>query len=266
MTAQGQRRLDFDPPPDPRVRNAVFGRFAWPAGPRHWTACPGEVTSQVSLDVSPAPSAPESVPASSLGLVGLLVLRLRDCPVAAGGRRAERRRRTRRAAGHHLLYGVGAGALEPCGCTSDPLGDVARMTGVVRRAGPAAARAAGRRGQPHLSGRRGAGTRLAEGADLRAAFLATELARLPLGGVGSGRGRPGPRAGAGASRAAGGQRDGGAGVVAPSRLREVGGIRIGILGLADPALARRFGWRGGGPRGGRAAGRPRDLRARAPSW
>src|SRR4051812_18514630 len=26
------------------------------------------------------------------------------------------------------------GTLEPCGCTSDPLGDVARMTGVIRRA------------------------------------------------------------------------------------------------------------------------------------
>src|SRR4051812_21272691 len=31
--------------------------------------------------------------------------------------------------------GAVQGALEPCGCTSDPLGDIARMTGLVRRAG-----------------------------------------------------------------------------------------------------------------------------------
>src|SRR5688500_15190378 len=34
-----------------------------------------------------------------------------------------------------VLFYTGAvkGTLEPCGCTSDPLGDIARMTGLVRR-------------------------------------------------------------------------------------------------------------------------------------
>ena len=31
------------------------------------------------------------------------------------------------------------GTLEPCGCTSDPLGDIARVTALVRGTGPAGA-------------------------------------------------------------------------------------------------------------------------------
>ena len=84
--------------------------------------------------------------------------------------------------------------------------------------------------------------RLGEGADLRAAFLAAELARLPLGGSALGemdlaRGpeRVTPR------RLAANLT--GAPFVEPSRLREVGGIRVGVMGLVDPALARRFSWR-----------------------
>ena len=32
-------------------------------------------------------------------------------------------------------------------------------------------------------------------------------------------------------------------VVDQAPIREVGGIKIGVLGLSDPALARRFGWK-----------------------
>jgi hypothetical protein len=137
------------------------------------------------------------------------------------------------------------GALEPCGCTSDPLGDFARMTGVVRGAGrPSDVLVvdAGDLTYPDAE----VPERLAEGADLRAAFLAAELGRLPLGGSALGE----------MDLARGAERVvpkrlaanvGGAPVVEPSRLREVGGIRIGLLGLADPAVARRFGWKAEDP-------------------
>jgi hypothetical protein len=137
------------------------------------------------------------------------------------------------------------GALEPCGCTSDPLGDIARMTGVVRRAGTAAQVLLVDAGNLLYAGAE-VPARLAEGADLRAAFLASELGRLPLGGVALGE----------TDLARGPERVlprrlavniTGAPFVEPSRIREVGGIRIGILGLADPELVRRSGWRAEDP-------------------
>ncbi len=137
------------------------------------------------------------------------------------------------------------GALEPCGCTSDPLGDISRMTGVVRRAGPPTQVLLVDAGNLLYTGAE-VPARLAEGADLRAAFLATELGRLPLGGVALGE----------VDLARGAQRVtprrlaanvSGPTFVQPSQLREVGGIRIGILGLADPELARRQGWKAEDP-------------------
>ena len=130
------------------------------------------------------------------------------------------------------------GTLEPCGCTSDPLGDVARMTGVVRRAGkeaPVLVVDAGNLTYP--AGELPASRR--EAADLRAAFLASELPRLPFAGSALGesdlaRGaehvKP-PRLAANLS----------APFVVPSRLEEVGGIKIGVFGLADPAVAATLG-------------------------
>src|ERR1043165_5028158 len=73
------------------------------------------------------------------------------------------------------------GTLEPCGCTSDPLGDVARMTGVVRRArqeGPVLLVDAGALSYPPPE----VPARRREAADLRAGFLATELPKLPFAG------------------------------------------------------------------------------------
>ena len=130
------------------------------------------------------------------------------------------------------------GALEPCGCTSDPLGDVSRLTGVVRRAGSPKNVLLVDAGD--LIYPREVPKNRVEGADLRAEFLATELSRLPFGGAAIGA----ADLAAGADKvephrlAANWQ---GVPFLEPSRIREVGGIRIGILGLADPALAQRFG-------------------------
>jgi hypothetical protein len=133
------------------------------------------------------------------------------------------------------------GALEPCGCTSDPLGDITRMTSLIRRAGPRSRVLLVDAGDLLYPGSE-VPPRLAEGADLRATFLARELGRLPFGGAAVGEmdlargvGRVVPR------RLAANLAE--APFLEPSRLLEVGGIRIGILGLMDPALARRFGWR-----------------------
>src|SRR4051812_21986263 len=73
------------------------------------------------------------------------------------------------------------GTLEPCGCTSDPLGDVARMTGVVRRArkeGPVLVVDAGNLAYPATE----VPPQRREAADLRAGFLAAELPKLPFAG------------------------------------------------------------------------------------
>jgi hypothetical protein len=130
------------------------------------------------------------------------------------------------------------GTLEPCGCTSDPLGDVARMTGVVRRArkeGPVLLVDAGNLSYPATE----VPARRREAADLRAAFLAAELPKLPFAGSALGdsdlsRGpaqvKP-PRLAANLN----------APFVVPSRLEDVGGIKVGIFGLADPAAAAATG-------------------------
>ncbi len=181
-------------------------------------------------------------PRSSL-LVTLLVPALLLSARAAAAEPAAAAPKERRAT---IFYtGSVRAALEPCGCTSDPLGDFARMTGVVRGAGPASAVLLVDAGDLTYPGPE-VPERLAEGADLRAAFLARELARLPLAGSALGeadlaRGADKvvpPRLAANVS---------GAPSVQGSQLREVGGIRVGILGVADPALARRFGWRAEDP-------------------
>jgi hypothetical protein len=140
------------------------------------------------------------------------------------------------------------GVLEPCGCTSDPLGDVARLTGLVRRAaggGKALLLDAG-----NLTyAASGIDERRAEGADLRAEFLANELGKLPFGGSALGeadlaRGleRVTPR-----RLAANLTAPAGAPVLPEAPIREVAGIKIGVLGLSDPALGRRLGWKAEDP-------------------
>ena len=131
------------------------------------------------------------------------------------------------------------GALEPCGCTSDPLGDIARVTALVRSAKPAGAALlvdAGNLTYP-------AGeipSRKQEAADLVASFLAQEMTRLPFGGSALGatdlvRGvaKIQPRRLAANLDSLP--------FVEPSRVRLVGGITFGVFGLVDPALAREKG-------------------------
>src|SRR5206468_11927162 len=78
-----------------------------------------------------------------------------------------------------------------------------------------------------------------EAADLRAAFLAAELPRLPFGGAalgetdlarGPGQVKP-LRLAANVA----------APFVAASRLEEVGGIKVGVFGVADPAAVEAVG-------------------------
>ncbi len=131
------------------------------------------------------------------------------------------------------------GTLEPCGCTSDPLGDFSRMTALVRRAAHKGAVLFVDAG--NMSYPRGAiSARKQESADLVAAFWAREVSRLPLGGVGLGeadaaRGveRIQPK------RLAANLAD--AAFVAPSVVKQVGGISVAVMGLAEPALARKLG-------------------------
>ncbi len=131
------------------------------------------------------------------------------------------------------------GTLEPCGCTSDPLGDIARVTALVRRTargGAAILVDAGNLTYP-------AGeipSRKQEAADLVAGFLAQELTRLPFGGSALGetdlaRGfakvQP-QRLAANLDRLA---------FIEPSRIKLVGGIKIGVFGLVDSDLAQEKG-------------------------
>lgn len=142
-----------------------------------------------------------------------------------------------------VVFYTGAvhGMLEPCGCTSDPLGDIARLTGLVRREVKARAGAvllvdAGNLSyplEPVPPNRR-------EAADLKAAFLARELGKLPFGGsaVGESDLARGPDKVAPARLAA---NLAGAAFAVPAQVRRVGGIAIGVFGVADPEAARAAG-------------------------
>ncbi|HVT07722.1 MAG TPA: multiheme c-type cytochrome [Polyangia bacterium] len=131
------------------------------------------------------------------------------------------------------------GTLEPCGCTSDPLGDVARYAALVRaaaKAGPTLLLDGGGMSFPESSTPKEKPANL-----LRAKFLARTLETL------------GPPFAAGLAETDVPDRGGEvvprrlavnvskAAAVAPSRLETIGGIRVGIFGVADPALAARVG-------------------------
>jgi hypothetical protein len=131
------------------------------------------------------------------------------------------------------------GTLEPCGCTSDPLGDVARYAALVRAAeaaGPTVLLDGGGMSFPEGSNPRERGAN-----ELRARFLARTLGGLghffsglaetdvPPGGHGDVLPK---RLAVNLSRTS---------AVQPSTVDTVGGIRLGIFGVADPALASRLG-------------------------
>jgi len=131
------------------------------------------------------------------------------------------------------------GTPEPCGCTSDPLGDVARYAALVREAArraPVLTVDAGGLSFPESSTPKEKQANAA-----RAEFLGEALAHI------------GPPFAAGLAEtdvAAGSavavperiaSNISGATNVAPSRLETVGGLRVGIIGVADPALAAGIG-------------------------
>jgi len=132
------------------------------------------------------------------------------------------------------------GTLEPCGCTSDPLGDFARVSALVRSA-------AGR-GQGALIVDAGSfaypmgeiPSKKVPAAELRAAFLAREMARLPWGGGAIGetdlaRGI----ASVAPKRLAVNLAP--APFIEPSRIATVASIKIGVLGIIDPEVAKGEG-------------------------
>ena len=139
------------------------------------------------------------------------------------------------------------GTPEPCGCTSDPLGDVARYAALVRtaaRKGPVLLVDAGGLSFPESSTRQGE---------------AGERGARDVPGRGAGPHRPAVRRRPGRDRRHAGHRGGGrpgaasrqhlarARTSTPSRLETVGGVRVGIIGVADPALASGLGATGEDP-------------------
>ena len=136
------------------------------------------------------------------------------------------------------------GAVEPCGCTSDPLGDISRFASLVRAAAKESGAVLLVDGGGLLYAEGGGSTRERAADDARGAFLAAELERLGLAGAGL----------------AETDLTGGLALVRPKRLasnfapspvvREPaiqivgsgpGAVKVGVLGIADPALAERLG-------------------------
>jgi hypothetical protein len=132
------------------------------------------------------------------------------------------------------------GVLEPCGCTSDPLGDIARVTALIRKSakdGPTLLVDAGDLTYPV----NGIASGKQESADLVADFLAKEMTRLPFAGAaldrsdllrGEDRVQP-KRLAANVSALP---------FLESSRVHQVGDLKIGVFGLVDPTLAASHGW------------------------
>jgi len=126
------------------------------------------------------------------------------------------------------------GTLEPCGCTSDPLGDAA-LVRAAQRSGPTLLVDGG-----GLSFPESASAKEKAANDLRAKFLGKTLqalgpfaAGLAENDISAGHGEVTPRRLAvNFSRSP---------AIVPSELKTIGDVRVGIFGVADPALATRVG-------------------------
>jgi hypothetical protein len=131
------------------------------------------------------------------------------------------------------------GTPEPCGCTSDPLGDVARYAALVRttaRSTPVLLLDGGGLSFPESSTPKEKQANAA-----RATFLGEALGRIgpPFA---AGLAETDIMSGGGVftpDRIASNIK--GAKNVTTSRLETVGGVRVGIVGVADPSLAPRIG-------------------------
>jgi len=134
------------------------------------------------------------------------------------------------------------GVVEPCGCTSDPLGDVARLSALIadeRRGGTAVALVdAG--GLLYPEGAVSPKERPAS--DLRADFLAAQFQEMGL--LGAALDESDTRGGAERLRPARlASNFLGTRAVRPPRVETVGGIRLGLVGIGDPAAATALGAR-----------------------
>ncbi|HVU53380.1 MAG TPA: cytochrome c family protein [Polyangia bacterium] len=190
----------------------------------------------------PLPARPSPAPAALAATLLLAALAWAAVGRAAGpAPRAAERRFT-------LFYTAEAhGTLEPCGCTSDPLGDVARYASVVRAArktNDVLLVDAG--GLSYPEG--GASPRERAGNDLRAKFLASELGKLGLAAAGLADTdlAAGPSA-VTPPRLAANLPKAPELAPAPSVLRTVGGVRVGVLGVVDPSVASTLGVRAEDP-------------------
>jgi len=157
----------------------------------------------------------------------------RPSPVSAGSARAAERR--------VVIFASAEthGALEPCGCTSDPLGDVSRLATLLQNArahAPTLYVDAGSALYPEgaLNARQKAP------AAARAEALGRILTRLGAAGLGLGdtdleRGTSLP----GGKRLASNLPAGAS--IEPPKMVEAGDVRVGLLGVVDPASARAAG-------------------------
>lgn len=139
------------------------------------------------------------------------------------------------------------GTVEPCGCTSDPLGDISRLAGLMADA---------RRGGASVGLVDAGGMLYPEGslspkerpsADLRAAFLAREMERLGLIGASLAETDLAPGADPAQAQArlqpkrlASNITGAGAAVRAPV-LQKLGAVTLGVLGVADPVVSEALG-------------------------
>ena len=135
------------------------------------------------------------------------------------------------------------GTLEPCGCTSDPLGDFARVTALVRKAagGKKAAMLVDAGGLLFPAGEISPARQAA--ARLRARFLADQIVKLPFGGIALGPsdlalGTDGVKPKRLAANLASAPS---ATFVEPSRVVDGGRIKMGVVGVADVETTSKAG-------------------------
>lgn len=184
--------------------------------------------------------------ASSALLVGLLV------GSAAPGRAAtaeSRRAQSAQPERRLVLFYTGdvRGTVEPCGCTSDPLGDISRLAAMVRETRQAGYAVGVVDAGNLLFPESGLSDKEKPSANLRASFLAEQLEKLPLLGMGigeldliAGPAQVRPRRLA-ANLTVGTKPDAHVGLLRASQVQRVGQVSVGVLGVADPAIAGRIG-------------------------
>jgi hypothetical protein len=153
------------------------------------------------------------------------------------------------------------GTVEPCGCTSDPLGDVSRLAALMadtrRELGGAGVALVDAGGLLYPEG--GISIREQPSADVRAEFMASEFLRLGLIGAGIGetelvRGTTHVRPPRLASNV-----EGAGALVRPPRVERVGDIDVGVLGVADPQVAATLATAVHGQAGDPVAAVKRDV-------